>query len=130
MEIVAEPSLMKTRLSTTYFVPYQHFVVFTMVLCWSLHTTAATTTAGIIGNTMKAAPACLSWRVSGVCFWLVCGFGCKVRTSIRVSNYAPDLVVSTFHDKTTHPWVDFGLPLATTSSGLVKSLLSLPIDSA
>lgn len=32
--------------------------------------------------------ACISWRVSGICYWLFCGLhGCTVRTSVKVTHF-------------------------------------------
>jgi integrating conjugative element protein (TIGR03756 family) len=102
-----------------------------MLVAWAIPAVTGTTTTGIVTSTMDAAPACMEWRPSGVCFWLVCSpFGCKVRTSLRVSNYAPDLVVSVFHDSSTHPWTDFGRRVATRSVRIASLLLPIPVDSA
>jgi integrating conjugative element protein (TIGR03756 family) len=92
---------------------------------------SATTTAEITATTMGGAPACMAWRPSGVCFWLRCTFfGCSVRTSLRVSNYAPDLVVSAFHEAPLHPWSDFGRPVSTGLMGAASGLLGSLVDSA
>lgn len=89
------------------------------------------TTAQILASTVSAAPSCVSWRVSGTCFWLKCGFkGCSVRTSMRVSHNNPDAVVSTFHDDATHPWVDWGRPLEQSLRASASLLVGLPVDSA
>jgi integrating conjugative element protein (TIGR03756 family) len=66
-----------------------------------------------------------------VCFWLQCSFfECHVNTSLRVSNYAPDLVVSAFHDADTHPWSDFGRPVAKALVAAASGLLGTLVDSA
>ncbi len=50
-------------------------------------TTAAT--AGLL--------SCMKWRVAGLCFWLKCGFfGCKVKVSPKIFNYAPEAFTTTF----------------------------------
>src|SRR5688500_9754647 len=70
-------------------------------------------TADILSRTAAAAQSCAAWRVSGTCFWLRCTyFKCSVKTSMRVSHYSPDAVVSTFHDAASHPWADWGRSLA------------------
>lgn len=92
---------------------------------------SATTTADIVTTTMGGAASCMEWRPSGVCFWLVCSmFGCSVRTSLRVSNYAPDLVISAFHEAPLHPWSDFGRPVSTGLQGAASGLLGSLVDSA
>jgi integrating conjugative element protein (TIGR03756 family) len=89
------------------------------------------TTAQIMSRTVSAAPSCAAWRVSGVCFWLRCTlWSCSVKTSIRISHYVPEAVVSTFHDENTHPWVDYGRPLAKQLLKAAQSQLRLPTDSS
>src|SRR5690625_3766976 len=40
---------------------------------------------------------CIDWRFSGICFWLKCTwFSCDIETSIRVSHWIPDLVVTSY----------------------------------
>ncbi len=90
-----------------------------------------TTTAQILANTASAVPSCASWRVSGTCFWLRCGFwSCSVHTSLRVSHYNSDAVVSAFHDDALHPWRDAGRALARGVRGAATGLVGQPIDSA
>lgn len=89
---------------------------------------AVTTTALIMSLAMASVPTCLFWRPSGVCVWLFCTpFGCSIRTSVRVSHYNPDLVISAFHAPESHPWIDWGLPLnlsaAKAGAGLLRGLL-------
>ncbi len=48
-------------------------------------------------SALAAAPRCLHWRVVGLCFWLHCTIkGCKVKVSVKVSNYAPDAFTTSF----------------------------------
>jgi integrating conjugative element protein (TIGR03756 family) len=90
-----------------------------------------TTTAQILAHTMSAAPSCASWRVSGTCFWLRCTlWSCSVRTSMRVSHYNPDAVVSTFHEDAAHPWADWGVALSRTLRSAAAGLTGMPVDSA
>ncbi|MDP2096365.1 MAG: TraU family protein, partial [Hydrogenophaga sp.] len=81
-----------------------------LALAWaSGHASAQTNTMGVVSATLASAPSCISYRVTGVCFFLRCTpFGCTVETSIRVSHYMPDVVVSTFNDQYIHPWRDVG----------------------
>ncbi|MFN3493637.1 MAG: TraU family protein [Hydrogenophaga sp.] len=90
-----------------------------------------TNTAGVVAATMSAAPSCLSYRVTGICFFLRCTpFGCTVETSIRVSHYMPDVVVSTYNDQYGHPWTDVGSFVSGIGSSAGTSLLRSPIDAS
>lgn len=56
------------------------------------------------------APACLSYRIVGVCYWLRCTpFGCKVKTSAKVRHFVPDAVVSSYADTGANPWREVAL---------------------
>lgn len=63
---------------------------------------AAINTATIVAS--SASPSCISWRVSGICYWLLCTpFGCTVKTSIKVTHFIPETVVSVYQDKGKNP---------------------------
>lgn len=48
---------------------------------------AAINTASIVASAIS--PSCISWRVSGICYWLLCTpFGCTVKTSVKVTHIA------------------------------------------
>ncbi|WP_239496158.1 TIGR03756 family integrating conjugative element protein [Salinicola peritrichatus] len=50
---------------------------------------------------------CLEYEVIGICAWLNCGiWGCTVVTSIRVKNYVPELVVSSYENTGENPWTE------------------------
>lgn len=52
-------------------------------------------------------PDCLAYRVVGICYWLVCTpFGCDIETSVKVSHYVPDAVVSSYMVTGRNPWVE------------------------
>ncbi len=55
-------------------------------------------------NTVSAIPSCLQYRPEGMCFWLVCGLGCSINTTLKVSEYLPDTTVSVFNDADSDPW--------------------------
>ncbi|MCX9039238.1 TIGR03756 family integrating conjugative element protein [Citrobacter portucalensis] len=56
------------------------------------------------------APNCVQYRVAGLCYWLYCTpFGCSVRTSVKVSHFRPDLVVSAYSITGQNPWVEMAL---------------------
>lgn len=63
----------------------------------------ALNTADIIASALS--PSCLSWRISGICYWLYCTpVGCTVRTSVRVSHSLPDAVVTVHGQPANTPW--------------------------
>ena len=90
-----------------------------------------TNTQAILSTTVTGFPSCLSWKPTGVCFFLYCTmFGCTIRTSIKISHYVPDAIVSTYNDPLNHPWTDFGKPVASALSGFGSSLLGSPLDAS
>lgn len=55
-------------------------------------------------------PDCVKYRVVGLCYWLYCTpFGCTVRTSVKVSHFRPDLVVSAYSNTGQNPWAEMSL---------------------
>jgi integrating conjugative element protein (TIGR03756 family) len=66
-------------------------------------TFAALSTAQIVASALS--PACIHWRVSGICYWLLCTpLGCTVRTSVKVTHSLPEVVVSTYLTTGGNPW--------------------------
>ncbi|MCB1872610.1 MAG: TraU family protein, partial [Gammaproteobacteria bacterium] len=69
--------------------------------------TGTITTPAIVTKTSAAALSCMRWMPIGMCFWLHCSWsGCRVRTSIKVGHYNPDLVVSSYNELGGNPWVE------------------------
>ncbi|MDG2961697.1 TIGR03756 family integrating conjugative element protein [Exercitatus varius] len=65
-------------------------------------------TASIMAS--SASPQCLDYRVVGTCFWLFCTYwGCKVRTSVKVRHFIPELVVSAYNHEGQNPWTEMNL---------------------
>lgn len=90
-----------------------------------------TTTPKLLATTAAGFPSCLAWRPTGVCFFLKCSiWHCEIKTSIRVSHFVPDAIVSTYNDPANHPWTDVGKAfssiLSKAGAKLVKS--KLPLD--
>lgn len=55
-------------------------------------------------------PACLAYRIVGVCYWLRCTpYGCQVKTSVKVRHYVPDAVVSSYANTGANPWREVAL---------------------
>lgn len=92
---------------------------------------AQVTTGQIVSQTIAAMPSCLRYEVRGICFFLKCTlFACSIVTSIRVRHYVPDVIVSSYHDPATHPWVEIGKPLAAAMSGAGSLMMGMPVDSS
>lgn len=66
---------------------------------------AALNTAQIVASAVTQ--DCISWRVSGICYWLFCtAFGCTVKTSVKVTHFIPEAVVSTYVAPGGNPWTE------------------------
>ncbi|PHM22840.1 TIGR03756 family integrating conjugative element protein [Xenorhabdus ehlersii] len=77
----------------------------TLIAAFSPVTQASINTAQIVASSLS--PACIQWRVSGICYWLLCGWhGCTVKISVKVTHYLPEAVVSTYHAPGGNPWSD------------------------
>ncbi|MBN6134027.1 TIGR03756 family integrating conjugative element protein, partial [Escherichia coli] len=82
---------------------------------------ASLNTAQIVAGAVSQ--SCISWRVSGICYWLYCTpFGCKVRTSVKVSHFIPEAVVSTYTAPGGNPWRE--MALVSQASGGVENAIS------
>lgn len=67
-------------------------------------------------------PSCISWRISGICYWLFCTpWGCKVRTSVRVTHFIPQAVVSTYYAPGQNPWTEMSL-VSSASGGIENAV--------
>lgn len=93
------------------------------------------TTPQIVARTTAAAFSCAQWMPIGTCFWLRCSWsGCKVKTSLKIGHYNPDLVVSSYNELGGNPWTEIrstlGLAQKTAAAGLFGPLLPVPAGSA
>ena len=86
------------------------------------------TTAQIISQTVQPAVLrnCMQWTIIGLCFWLSCGlFGCRIRISVLIGNYNPDLVVSAYQQIGQNPWLEmaalYGPGQIAAAQGIVSS---------
>lgn len=90
-----------------------------------------TNTVAILTATLQSFPSCLSYQVKGMCFFLRCTIkGCAILSSIRVSHYVPDAIVSTYNDPLMHPWLEVGKPIAATMAVVGSAMAGMPLDSA
>ena len=62
-------------------------------------------TATIMASSVS--PSCADYRVVGMCYWLKCGWkGCRVRTSVKVSHFLPEMVISAYNHHLQSPWTE------------------------
>ncbi|RLM24771.1 integrating conjugative element protein [Brenneria alni] len=81
---------------------------------------ATVNTAQLVASAIS--PSCISWRVSGICYWLFCTpWGCKVRTSVKVTHFTPDAVVSTYMSPGGNPWSEMSL-VSQSAGGLENTV--------
>lgn len=84
-------------------------------------TMASVNTASLLSS--AASPDCISWRISGICYWLLCTpFGCTIKTSVKVTHYIPEAVVSAYMNVGENPWTEMSV-VSSTASGAESSLL-------
>ncbi|MDR2208791.1 MAG: TIGR03756 family integrating conjugative element protein [Azoarcus sp.] len=64
---------------------------------------SAVTTPEIVAATLSY--PCVQWRIDGICIWLTCTmFGCYTSTSMKVSHFNPEVVVSSYGHTGFNPW--------------------------
>jgi len=67
-----------------------------------------TTSAQIAAS--AASPACMEWKVVGICYWLKCnGLSCSVKTSTKIRHFIPEVVVSSYANTGANPWTEMAL---------------------
>lgn len=64
--------------------------------------------------------SCTEYKIAGTCFWLFCSYGCKIRTSVKVKHYIPDVVMSTYEQPFKNPWTEINT-ITSSASSLVGS---------
>ncbi|MDE9541169.1 TIGR03756 family integrating conjugative element protein [Xenorhabdus bovienii] len=95
-------------------------VVITLAAACAPVTQAAINTAKIVAGSLS--PACIQWRVSGICYWLFCSWhGCTVKTSVKVTHFLPQAVVSTYHAPGGNPWSEMA-QISPLSGGLENAV--------
>ncbi len=86
---------------------------------------ADTNTSKIFTATVDGVFECFRWQPVGVCVWLVCTYNyCYASTTVRVRHYTPDVTISTWHDKDTHPWSDYGRRIAQSVGSPAQWMMS------
>lgn len=91
----------------------------------------STNSTTLFSDTIAQMPSCISYEVRGVCFWLYCTlFSCKVRTSLKVRHYVPDVIVSTYNDIGSHPWSDIAKPLSESLGAVGAIMAGIPLQDA
>lgn len=65
-------------------------------------------------------PSCTEYKIAGTCFWLYCSYsGCRIRTSVKVKHYIPDVVMSAYEQPFKNPWEEINTIISSASSSLV-----------
>lgn len=101
----------------------RRLVLATLFACTG--TMASVNTASLLAS--AASPDCLSWRISGICYWLFCTpFGCTVRTSVKVTHYIPEAVISAYMNSGENPWTEMAV-VSSAAGGAESSLLGSAI---
>ena len=84
-------------------------------------TMASVNTASLLSS--AASPDCISWRISGICYWLFCTpFGCSVKTSVKVTHFIPEAVVSVYLSPGANPWTEMSA-VSSLADGAESALL-------
>ena len=85
---------------------------------------ASINTASLIAS--AASVSCIDWHISGICYWLLCTpFGCTVKTSVKVTHFIPEAVVSAYSNPGDNPWTEMAAASETASGaegGIIGSL--------
>ena len=84
---------------------------------------AALNSAQIVAS--AESQSCISWRVSGICYWLFCSWGgCTVRSSVKVTQFIPEAVVSAYNAQGGNPWREMSM-VSQAAGGLESSITSV-----
>ena len=88
----------------------------------AVNATTSITTERIIPSALSL--SCADYKIVGICYWLSCSFGCRVRTSIKVRHFIPDMVVSSYSNTGENPWIEAKMilkPLTISTSSMAQS---------
>lgn len=105
------------------------FSLLSLIVLSSINFSSFTAQAGtntVEITTSAMSPSCMQWTPVGVCFWLECDMSCKVKTSVKVRHYIPEVVVSSYADTGSNPWQEVApmspsLPGAEGGGGMIKT---------
>lgn len=85
-----------------------------------------TLTLSDITSAMTLDKTCLNYCITGVCVWLRCSiYECEIETSIRVSHYNPDLIVSVYDEPGDNPWEEAQSIYGSLESQATNSVVGL-----
>lgn len=75
-------------------------------------------TLEVVGATMEGALSCMNWEFKGVCIWIKWTLaGPKIRTSLKVANYVPELTFQNYTDADRPPWDESRLVMTVAQAG-------------
>lgn len=82
-------------------------------------------TSGDIIAVATSGVDCLEYRISGLCFWLVCSiYSCDLDVTARVAHNLPDLVVSAYNVSGRSPWVESRAAHGPLSTGAGAAIMA------
>ena len=81
------------------------------------------TTADIV-ESITLDSSCLNYCLTGICVWLRCSiYECSIETSVRVSHYNPDLVISVYDEPGDNPWQEIESLFGSLDAGIASSIV-------
>lgn len=95
-----------------------HFCTLSLLIAMPSFATTSISTVQISQSALST--SCTEYKIVGTCFWLFCSYGCKVRTSVKVKHYIPDVVMSAYGQPFQNPWQEVNT-ITSQSSGLTGS---------
>lgn len=104
-------------------VVHQFLLLTLFAVCLTPAAVASLNSVQITEQTLQAVDSCLKWKVIiGTCTWLHCDLlGCRVRVSLKIGHYRPDLVVSVYPTIEAHPWREIKVVVKTTFEQIKKT---------
>ncbi|OSN01300.1 hypothetical protein AU500_05790 [Lonsdalea populi] len=104
----------------THFRP-RRLVLATLLACTG--SMASVNTASLLSSATTT--DCISWRISGICYWLFCTpFGCSVKTSVKVTHFIPETVVSAYQNPGENSWTEMSA-VSELAAGTESAMLGM-----
>lgn len=92
-------------------------------------------TLQIVERTMSDPLSCMRWGIRGVCVWMTCTPippACVFDSSVKVENYAPDMIVQSYNKAEEEPWTESRyineMLLSDADSPWIEKLIEVTMD--